>query len=109
MACIARERRCRARQVALKLSRQPPTPSRRRAELLMRTACSILIGLSLYAGACQAQNIARNQEDLTKAISSAKPGDTIVMSDGVWKDASIVFSGEGEKDKPITLRAQTPG
>src|SRR5436190_10140856 len=77
--------------------------------MLIRTACGILMGFSLQAGACQAQHIARNQEDLTKAIAAAKAGDTIVMSDGVWKDASIVFSGEGEKDKPITLRAQTPG
>lgn len=47
--------------------------------------------------------------EIAAAASRAKPGDEIVMSDGVWKDADIVFDAQGTKDKPITLRAQTPG
>ncbi|HVK03881.1 MAG TPA: polysaccharide lyase 6 family protein, partial [Armatimonadaceae bacterium] len=32
-----------------------------------------------------------------------------VMADGIWKDQAIVFRGAGTAEKPITLRARTPG
>jgi poly(beta-D-mannuronate) lyase len=46
---------------------------------------------------------------LEAAIRQAQPGDTIVMADGVWRDAEIVFRAKGTAGAPITLRAQTPG
>ncbi len=48
-----------------------------------------------------------NNEELNEAILSAKPGDQIVMANGVWKDVQIKFSGKGTKDKSIVLRAET--
>ena len=50
-----------------------------------------------------------NNEELKEAISNAKPGDDIVLANGVWKDIQIKFRGKGTKDKPITLRAETAG
>ncbi len=50
-----------------------------------------------------------NIEQLDKAISNAKPGDHIVLKNGTYKDIEIKFYGIGEKDKPIVLRAETPG
>ncbi|MEO9599829.1 polysaccharide lyase 6 family protein [Parasphingorhabdus sp.] len=38
-----------------------------------------------------------------------KAGDTIVLANGVWKDFEIKFSGQGTKEKPITLRPQEVG
>ncbi|CAN5529289.1 polysaccharide lyase 6 family protein [soil metagenome] len=46
---------------------------------------------------------------LEAAISTAAPGDTIIMSDGTWADAKIIFRAQGTAEAPITLRAQTPG
>lgn len=46
---------------------------------------------------------------LEAAIRQAQPGDTIVMADGAWKDAEILFRAKGTSGAPITLRAQTPG
>ncbi|GLQ22536.1 hypothetical protein GCM10007853_04100 [Algimonas ampicilliniresistens] len=46
---------------------------------------------------------------LTSAIETAKPGDAIVLANGVWTDAEILFTGSGTADSPITLRAETPG
>jgi poly(beta-D-mannuronate) lyase len=46
---------------------------------------------------------------LEKAITEARPGDAIVMADGAWTDAEILFRANGTAEAPITLRAQTPG
>ena len=53
--------------------------------------------------------IVNNSEELETAIANAQPGDEIVMANGIWEDIKIRFSGEGTKDAPITLRAETPG
>ncbi|WP_430410203.1 chondroitinase-B domain-containing protein [Kordia sp.] len=47
--------------------------------------------------------------ELQTAIKNAKPGDHIVMANGVWKDIQIEFIAEGTKDNPIILKAETPG
>src|SRR5690242_15907345 len=46
---------------------------------------------------------------LQAAIRAAKPGDTVLMRDGVWRDLDLMFTGEGRESQPVTLRAQTPG
>ncbi len=50
-----------------------------------------------------------NTEELNKAISNAQPGTDIVMANGPWSDAQIRFVAYGTKDRPVTLRAETPG
>lgn len=50
-----------------------------------------------------------NKTELYAAISSAKPGHTIVMKNGRWKDADINFNSLATLDSCITLRAQTSG
>ena len=47
--------------------------------------------------------------ELNTAISEAKPGDDIVMTNGDWKDVNIKFIAYGNEQNPITLRAETPG
>ncbi|MCF8390691.1 MAG: polysaccharide lyase 6 family protein [Bacteroidales bacterium] len=37
------------------------------------------------------------------------PGDTIVMSNGIWTNQAIYFRAEGSEDLPIVLMAETPG
>ncbi|AIY15191.1 chondroitinase-B domain-containing protein [Cellulophaga baltica] len=56
----------------------------------------------------QTLNVSTAQE-LQDAIAEAKAGNEIVLQNGVWKDIQIKFYGEGTADKPITLRAETPG
>ena len=53
--------------------------------------------------------IVSNIKELNAAISSAKPGDVIVMKDGVWKDTIIEFKASADSSAPIILRAQTSG
>ena len=45
---------------------------------------------------------------LQEAIATAQPGDRIVMANGVWQNAEVVFEAEGTAEAPIELTAQTP-
>ena len=47
--------------------------------------------------------------DIESAQARAKPGDQIVLADGDWHDQVIRVKAHGEAEKPITLRAATPG
>jgi len=48
-------------------------------------------------------------QQLNSAIEEAKPGDEIVLANGVWKDVEIEFIGKGTKENPITIKAETAG
>lgn len=50
-----------------------------------------------------------NGEELTEAISKVKPGDKIVMSNGIWKDTAIEFNAKGASKDSIFLEAETAG
>ena len=50
-----------------------------------------------------------DKQDYKKIAASLKAGDTVILKNGVWQDFEIDLKGEGSEDKPITLRAQTPG
>ncbi len=56
-----------------------------------------------------AERSVRNVDEFKSAVEAVKPGDTIVLANGVWRDADLVFVGEGTEAKPITLRAEEPG
>ena len=51
----------------------------------------------------------KNSDELNAAIKEAKPGDEIVLTNGVWENVEIEFIGKGTKEQPITLRAETEG
>lgn len=44
-----------------------------------------------------------------KALSKLQPGDEVVLANGTWNDFEIVFKGQGTKEKPLILRAETKG
>jgi len=44
-----------------------------------------------------------------KEVKTAMAGDSIVLSNGVWKDAQLTFKGKGEAGKYLSLIAETPG
>lgn len=50
-----------------------------------------------------------DMQALNKAIASAQAGDRIVMANGTWRDADILFAAVGDAGRPITIVAQTPG
>lgn len=50
-----------------------------------------------------------NGKELEAAIAAAKPGDRIIMRDGIWKDTTIRFNATGTEKDSIVLEAQTAG
>ena len=77
----------------------------------------LVISLVLLLTACQNNtssiNISgkkvSNAAELENAIANANAGDNIILSNGIWKDVQINFTGHGTEGKPISLRAETPG
>jgi len=49
----------------------------------------------------------KNASDLNQI--SLKPGDVVIMKNGIWRDEQLQFSGKGKKKEPITLKAETGG
>ena len=47
--------------------------------------------------------------EFNSSVKNLQAGDSIVLAKGVWKDAQLVFFGEGTKDKPITLSVEERG
>jgi poly(beta-D-mannuronate) lyase len=48
-------------------------------------------------------------EELDKANKNAKPGDTIILKNGEWKDVDIRLSCKGSEDQPVLFTAETAG
>src|SRR4030095_1206208 len=46
-----------------------------------------------------------NMTQLAAAINEARPGDQILMTDGIWNDAIIDFNSDATSQKHVTLRA----
>ena len=47
-------------------------------------------------------------EEFQEAVRQARPGDTIVMANGTWHDADLVFDADGAEGDSITVRAESP-
>lgn len=74
----------------------------------LRLSVGILLSLLSYQSLAKDITVGSDAE-LKKAIAQAKAGDNIVLKDGTYRDIQIEFFAEGTKEKPIVLRAQTPG
>lgn len=47
--------------------------------------------------------------DLNSLASRFEPGDVVILPDATWENQKLTFRGKGTAEKPITLRAATPG
>jgi poly(beta-D-mannuronate) lyase len=73
---------------------------------MMFKALSALLVLSSVALAAERTV---SPKEVASAAAQAKAGDTIVIADGDYRDVVINFKAKGTAEKPITLRALTPG
>jgi poly(beta-D-mannuronate) lyase len=51
----------------------------------------------------------KNVSEFNDAVKNAKPGDTITLANGIWKDAELVLEGRGTAEKPIILTVEEKG
>ncbi len=79
------------------------------------TATSQVVGESnkspdkTIAAVSQNEVLVTTQQQFEQVMETVKPGDTIVLANGEWKDFEILFKGQGTPENPITLKAQTMG
>lgn len=79
-----------------------------------RTA--LLIGCcTLWLSACnnaaepEPEGLVHDVAEFNAAVKNAQPGDQIVLANGVWENAELIFIAKGTADKPITLTVQEKG
>lgn len=64
----------------------------------------------LYSNGVQDHRIlVHNVIEFDNAVRNAKPGDAIVLSNGIWNDAELLFEGKGTPENPITLTVEEKG
>ena len=74
---------------------------------------SLAFVLVFSMGSCQKEVkndlYVHDVEEFNKALINVVPGATIVLANGIWKDAELLFEAVGTEDSPITLEAETKG
>lgn len=68
-------------------------------------ACSIFIITAFYAQNIKVSNIS----EFDSALKKINAGGTIILSNGIWKDVNLKAFGNGTKNNPIIIKAETPG
>src|SRR5438067_3691663 len=81
---------------------------------MKRIPRSIRVALVVAAGALStvtnaAETLCATVAEITAAAKTARPGDVVVLKDGMWTDTEIAFTAEGTAAEPVVLRAATAG
>ena len=71
--------------------------------------CLISFFLSLARISFATNYYVTTPSEISSTMTIAQPGDTLIMANGVWTNAPIIFKGNGTEGNPIVLRAETPG
>ena len=53
--------------------------------------------------------LVRNLSEFNQVVSNVIPGTIITMANGEWKNVELRLKGNGKKESPILLKAETPG
>jgi poly(beta-D-mannuronate) lyase len=79
------------------------TQEREMKQLFLILAC--LISCAAPAN----ETVVKSEAEYRDAVKTLRPGDTIVLANGEWRDFEVLFTGEGTASRPITLQAETKG
>ncbi|WP_405608354.1 chondroitinase-B domain-containing protein [Polaribacter sp. Asnod1-A03] len=71
--------------------------------------CFILLITSCKHNEKTETTFVQNNKELYTAIKNASAGTEIILKNGVWQNTQINFYGLGTEEKPIILKAETPG
>jgi poly(beta-D-mannuronate) lyase len=81
----------------------------RRASLAILAALLASTALVPASAALAESALVRTQAEYAAALPRLRPGDTLTLANGEWRDFEILFTGQGDAERPITLTAETPG
>ena len=77
---------------------------------IIKSTISISLLCTLFSVQAIAEDwLVDSPKAYTKVAPNLQPGDNVILADGTWNNFEILFKGEGTKQKPITLKAQTKG
>ena len=68
-----------------------------------------IFGLTAVTPVVSGDTLVRTVDEFNEAIRQVRPGDTIIIANGTWHDADLVFDADGLEGDSITVRAETPG
>lgn len=54
-------------------------------------------------------NLVHTVQEFNALVPNLKPGDVVTLANGTWKDAELMFEGNGTKENPITLTVEEKG
>ena len=69
----------------------------------------ILLAVAAATPAAARDVLVRDHSGFAAAAAAVRPGDTIILADGDWRDFAVRLVGDGTATQPITLTAQHPG
>jgi poly(beta-D-mannuronate) lyase len=69
----------------------------------------IILACLVSCTSLASETVVKSQAEYRKAAKMLRPGDTIVLASGEWRDFEVLFTGEGTADRLITLRAESKG
>ena len=81
---------------------------RRTGAELWIAALLLVLQASLLPGTSRAQSTAP-PDVIAKALPTAKPGDVLVIADGTYENQLLELRGRGSSERPVVVRAETPG
>lgn len=76
---------------------------------ILKYSITVLFFFLFIGNAAATEIKVSNSAELNEAISKVKPGDKIIMSNGIWKDTEINFNAVGVSKDSIFLEAETAG
>ncbi|WP_228530226.1 polysaccharide lyase 6 family protein [Tamlana sp. I1] len=77
---------------------------------MKKTSLFLLIYSFLFINLVTAQNITvSNIAEYNAALTQVSSGGTIILKNGEWKDANLLAHGNGTKENPVVIKAETAG
>lgn len=67
------------------------------------------LAVSLLVLCARADESVVTMDSCARAVAAAKPGQTVLLADGVYRDVELRLGATGTPEQPVTLRARTPG
>ncbi|SHG14677.1 poly(beta-D-mannuronate) lyase [Salegentibacter echinorum] len=70
---------------------------------------AVFLALFQLCALAQTKIMVKDIAEYNEAVNNANPGDSIVLKNGAWSNVELLAVGEGTKEKPISISAETPG